>query len=121
LSYDLAWAYYSLGRVAEAENTMQAAPTQAPSFPKAQEVKSFLAMLAAAKDPDQAVQMAAQCDKTPISDPNYVPALVVSALAQEKSGNFKQAAQIYDQVLQRYPLFSPATLKLAILYFERLA
>jgi tetratricopeptide (TPR) repeat protein len=65
--------------------------------------------------------MAAQCDKTPSSDPNYVPALVVLALAQEKSGNFKQAAQIYDQVLQRYPLFSPATLKLAILYFERLA
>jgi tetratricopeptide (TPR) repeat protein len=119
IAYDLAWAYYTLGRVADAQNTMQSA-AQASSFPKAEDARGFLAAVAAAGDPARVNQMGPEVQKMLGADPNYLPALMLSALIQEEQGNFKQAAQIYDQILGRYKFFTPATRNLGLLYFAHL-
>jgi tetratricopeptide (TPR) repeat protein len=120
VSYDLAWALYSLGRVQEAQTKMQLAAKAEPSFPKTEEANRFLAAVAAGSDPSKASQFAAEAQKILRTDPNYVPALMVTALTQEGQGKYDGAAQSYNQVLARYPLFVPATRNLGLLYFAHL-
>jgi tetratricopeptide (TPR) repeat protein len=118
VSYDLAWAYYALGRVSEAEAAMQAAA--GTPFSRSEEARRFLAMVPMAESPAITATAAAEAESTLKADPTYAPALMVSGLDQEKRGNYKQAAQCYEKVLGRFPLFAPATRNLAILCFERL-
>jgi Flp pilus assembly protein TadD len=51
-------------------------------------------------------------------DPDYVPALMVLALAQEQQRNRKGAVPYYETIRTLFPLFAPATKNLAILYFD---
>jgi len=117
--YDLAWAYYSLGRVTEAKAAMQT-PALAPTFTGASEAKRFLAMVAASDNATPPEQTIADLEKTLVAEPAYVPALFLSALINEQHGKFKEAAPLYDRILARYPLFAPATRNLALLYAEHL-
>jgi tetratricopeptide (TPR) repeat protein len=116
VSYDLAWAYYSLGRVADAQSAMQ----KATAAPFSDDAKRFLTMVAAAKGQTITSSAAAEAATILKADPNYVPALMVSAMDQESRGNYQQAGACYDKALARFPLFAPATRDLAILCFERL-
>jgi tetratricopeptide (TPR) repeat protein len=118
VSYDLAWTYYALGRVSEAEATMQAAA--GTPFSRSEEAGRFLAMVPVAESPAITATAAAEAESALKADPTYVPALMVSGLDQKNRGNYKQAAQCYEKVLARFPLFAPATRNLAILCFERL-
>jgi tetratricopeptide (TPR) repeat protein len=118
VSYDLAWAYYALGRVSEAEAAMKAAA--GTPFSRSEEARRFLAMVPMAETPAITAAAAAEAERTLKADPTYAPALMVSGLDQEKRGNYRQAAQCYEKVLARFPLFTPATKNLAILCFERL-
>jgi tetratricopeptide (TPR) repeat protein len=120
LLYDLAWSRYSLGRVAEAQAAMQGPAQAGAAFARAEEAKRFLTTVAASENPAQAQQMAPQVQKLLSADPTYVPALMVSAIVQEQRGNYKEAALFYDRILDRYPLFAPATRNLAFLCCERL-
>ncbi len=120
VAYDLAWSRYSLGRVTQAEDAMTLAAKASPALPQAQDAQRFLALTAAAKDPALAAQAAAQAQQVLAAEPGYVPALMVSALAQEHQGNYKTAAQFYDRILARYPDFAPASRNLAILCFTHL-
>jgi tetratricopeptide (TPR) repeat protein len=117
--YDLAWAFYSLGRVAEAETAMQR-PALAASFASAVEAKRFLAMTAASRNPAQPGQAASDLQKTLAAEPDYVPALYLAATVNEQQSKYKEAAALCDRILTRYPLFAPATRNLALLYAEHL-
>jgi tetratricopeptide (TPR) repeat protein len=118
--YDLAWSQYALGHVTEATNAMQRAIAFGREFTNAQSAKQFLAMTAAAQDPAQAESLAAEAERILGANPAYVPALMVCAPVAERRGDFKQAAQLYERVLARFPLFAPATRNLAILSFAQL-
>jgi exosortase/archaeosortase family protein len=117
--YDLAWAYYGLGRVAEAKAAMQT-PARAPAFPNASEANRFLAMTSASTNLAQTPQAIASLQKALAADPAYVPALFLSALLNERQAKYQEAAELYDRVLARYPLFAPATRNLALLCAEHL-
>jgi tetratricopeptide (TPR) repeat protein len=118
IAFDLAWSYYGVGRVADAKPLMQKIADS--SFPKADEAKRFLAAVAAAEDPAQAAAFAGEAQKLLSADPGYVPALMVLASDQEAQGNYQQASEKYNQVLSRFPLFTPATRNLGLLYFAHL-
>jgi tetratricopeptide (TPR) repeat protein len=120
LLYDLGCSRYSLGNVTEAVAAMQLPAQAGPQYSKAAEAKRFLSMVAAADNPDQARQLAGQAQEILAVDPNYVPALMLSARLKEQQGNYKEAAELYDRILSRYPSFTPATRNLAILCFEHL-
>jgi len=111
--YNLAWAYYSLGRVDEAQRTMQ---TAAAALTGAQQsdAKQFLTFVAAANDSAQAAALPATQILSTNAD--YVPALMVAAVQAEKQGKLDDAAGFYSKALAKYPAFLPAVRSLVIIY-----
>jgi Flp pilus assembly protein TadD len=118
--YDLGLSYYSLGRVAEAEASMQSALKLDDTFAQADAAKHFLSMMALTKNPDKARAAAAEIQNTLKSAPHYVPALMVSAIICEQENRIKEAKETYEAILARTPLFVPAAKRLATLYAENL-
>jgi tetratricopeptide (TPR) repeat protein len=114
LFYHLALAYYAMGRTTNADAAMDKAVRQGDSPSNLDQAKQFLAMRAAAKDPAQA--SSAQVQQILAKEPNYVPALMVSALLAERRGETNEAQKTWQKVLVIYPLFAPAMRQLAILY-----
>lgn len=110
--YHLAWAYYSLGRVDEAQRAMQGVASSLTGA-QADDAKQFLAFVAAAKDPAQATALPA----TQILNTNadYVPAMIVAGLQAEKQSKPDDAAKLYSKALAKYPAFAPAARNLVIL------
>jgi tetratricopeptide (TPR) repeat protein len=118
LFYHLALAYYAMGKTTDADEAMQKAVQQGDSPSNLVQAKQFQAMRAAVKDPAKAQASSAQVEQILAKDPNYVPALMVSALQAERKPARDEAVQTYKKVLTIYPLFVPATRQLAILYSQ---
>jgi len=111
--HDLAWAAYSLGKVAEARQTMQSVLSSGPSSPQSTDAKTFLSMTALSADGNGVASSEAEIDSALSTDPNYVPALAARAAIQAKRGDSAGAEATYRQVLQRFPDFAPAQRDLA--------
>jgi len=115
LLHNLAWAYFSVGNLAEARASMQSALQTGAPFDKLNDAKQFLDMMAVCSDPAQA-QAAARVQPVLRADTNYAPALMAWGLVQQQQGQGKEAEQCYEKVLAAYPLFAPAVRQLSILY-----
>jgi tetratricopeptide (TPR) repeat protein len=115
VTYDLAWADYTVGRVADAQSLMQNVANLGASFAKAEDAKRFLETVAASLNPAEAAKFSGEAQKILGSDPNYLPALMVSAISQEGQGNYKAAGDFYNKILARYSLFVPAVRNLGLL------
>ena len=118
LLYDLAWALYSTGQDAEAGAAMHDALLANPGFGHAAEATQFLDLLAWSDDPAKAAAAVEKIQQVLKTDPSNVPALMASASAAEHRGDFSAANETLEQVLQRYPDFSPAIRTLAGHYSE---
>jgi Flp pilus assembly protein TadD len=119
LRYDLALAYYSVGRVSDAQQALSAARSITGAFTKRNEADQFAAMLEAGGNPALAKTAAGEAAKILAVDPGYVPALMVSGLAKEQEGDTAGAGTVYEKILARDPLFAPATRQLALIYAGR--
>lgn len=139
LLFDAAEALYSVGKVTEAEelarealspsnpikvpglslNSSAAAadplltPPARPTFARAEKAKQFLAMLALVSTPTAKVPPAVE--ESLKADPDYVPALMALGASQEAKPDVASARQTYEKVLARFPDFSPAKLRIAVL------
>ena len=116
--HDFAWAAYSLGKVAEARQTMQSALSSASSSPQNADAKRFLVMTGLTTSEDDATASQAEINSALAADPNYVPAVVARAAVQVKRGDTAGAEASYRQVLQRFPDFAPAQRDLAVLLVD---
>ena len=105
-------AAYAMGQVADAQAAAGMALQTDAKFAGAAEAKMFLSLTALTANTPSAETMAQAVLKT---NPDYVPALMVLALLDEKKGDFTLANQIYMKVLALYPNFAPAQRNLAIL------
>lgn len=113
-----AWAAYSLGRVGEAQQTMQHIVDSAPNSLQASGARTFLAAVAwDAEDTDPSAHEG-EIKELLAKDPKYVPALVAQASITQRRGDAKGAADIYTAVLQRFPDFAVAEKRLASIYAE---
>src|SRR5439155_2117753 len=112
----LAWAQYSVGRVDEAESSMQKAVQSGKPLNESDDAKKFLAMVAASKDMSQAKAAASQVQQILGTDAGYPPALVVSGMLKEAKGDSRAACLDYERVLSRFPDFAPGRKRLALLY-----
>jgi tetratricopeptide (TPR) repeat protein len=115
LLHDLAWACFSLGQVAEAQDSMQRALRTGVPFDNLNDARQFLDMLAVVSNPAQA-QAAARVQQVLQANPNYAPALMAWGLIQEQQGQGKAAEQSYEKVVAAYPDFVPAVRRLSFLY-----
>ena len=116
IAHDLAWAAYSLGKVAEAKEDMKRVADHASGSPEALDAKSFLAMSELAENAQpqpSAEQEAAALLRT---NPQYVPAEMVQAKVAAAGGDGAKAAAIYENILSRWPDFTPAQTAVAMLY-----
>src|SRR5207248_3823463 len=82
--YDLAWAAYSLGKVAEARQTMQRVLSSEPKPPQTADVKTFLSTTASSASENEISASESEIDSALVADPNYVPALAARAAIQAK-------------------------------------
>src|SRR2546430_6848996 len=111
--HDLAWAAYSLGKVAEARQTMESVLSSGPNSPQSADAKTFLSMTALGADGNDMSASQAEINSALTADPNYVPALAARAALQAKRGDSVGAEATYRQALQRFPDFAPSQRELA--------
>jgi pentatricopeptide repeat protein len=115
---DFARSAYSLGRLPDAEDALGRAARADPAYAQASGVRAFVEMVAAGKSVTAAQAAAGRIQETLNREPNDVPALMAAGLIYESRAQFKDAQQVYERALARYPLFTPATARLAIAYGE---
>jgi tetratricopeptide (TPR) repeat protein len=118
-SYDLGWAYYRVGRVANAESAMRKAAQAGgagSTLAEQRDAEQFLGLVRLAREPEKA--NADEVGRLLKADPGYVPALMVSAGLMEQRQDFQGAAQAYREALRKYPTFTPAARGLAIVCAE---
>ncbi|MGD0812253.1 MAG: tetratricopeptide repeat protein [Verrucomicrobiota bacterium] len=118
LLYDLAWAYYAVGRVPEAHTAMQKALQSGVGFAESDAAKRFVALTDALGSAGGVQAAAGQARRILQAEAKYVPALMVSGAAQESGGDLKGARESYGQALEVFPQFAPAARQLAILDAE---
>ena len=116
---DLAEASYSMGRVADAQTAMSDALGKSPEPALAAKAREFLAMHALAGNAMQAGAAVAKIDAALAANPSDVPALMAKGLIAEEKRDTDAAKKIYLRALERFPEFSPAKKRLAIIYAAR--
>ncbi len=112
---DLAWAYYSVGRVADSMTVMQKAIQYGATSADMGDPKRFVTMAAAFADSAKAGALADDAKQALQADAAYVPALMIAAANQQHAGDFKGAQQSYGKALDVYPTFTPAQRELTLL------
>jgi tetratricopeptide (TPR) repeat protein len=119
--YDLAWAYLAMGALTNAYTTMQTVVQTLKTGTGVQPAHQFVRLVEALIQPNTAPAAAAEVRQVLQADPTHLPALAVSGLLHEQQNNFKAAQQVYEFILARYPNFTPANLRLALLFAGPLA
>jgi tetratricopeptide (TPR) repeat protein len=115
---DYAWSVYSLGRISEARRIMQRVLEVHPDPGQSGDAKSFLAMTALEQNPERLAKSEPEIQKTLVTNPSYVPALMAQADLEVQRSDTKSAAATFNDVLRRYPDFAPVQKRLASLYLE---
>jgi tetratricopeptide (TPR) repeat protein len=113
--YDYAWSLYSIGHVAEAQQTLQHALKLSLPFTNADQARRFLSLTELPNNLAAAEQSASTIQAVLKSDPAHVPALMVLGALQTHQGNSKAARETYQKVLGHYPQFNPALKALVVL------
>jgi tetratricopeptide (TPR) repeat protein len=119
LLHNYAWAAYSMGKVGDAQQTMQSVLKIAPDSPQAGDAKSFLSLTAIDQNPQELTAAEPDVQKTLKTNPNYLPALVAQADLQMQRGDLKAATNSYADIVRRWPDFAPGQKRLASLYAEK--
>jgi tetratricopeptide (TPR) repeat protein len=114
--HDFGWAAYSVGKVGEAERTMEEALGANPEAATAKEIQSFLAMVKVERDKASLAGAEPEIQRLLKADPTYAPALMALAALQSHRGNTQDAIGTYEGLLKRLPDFAPAQKKLSALY-----
>ena len=120
LLFLLAQAYFSIGQIDQAQGTAQRASRIGGRFAGEPELKSFLALVAAYKNPEGRLIAEKTAQGVLKTKPDHLPALMVSGLIQQERGNFKQAKETYETIAKNYPSFAPGKKQLAELYSDHL-
>jgi tetratricopeptide (TPR) repeat protein len=116
--YDLALAYYSVGRAHDAKEAMESALRVNPSFSSAEAARKFLFLLDLLERPGDYQLAESQANAVLKDEPENLPALFLGAIAEEELGRLDEARHAYESLLARYQLFALAQKRLSILYFE---
>jgi tetratricopeptide (TPR) repeat protein len=118
IAYELGWAAYSIGNLAEAERAMRLGLEKGLPAVRGADARRFLMLTGqvsgAKRLPDRIAEAEAQQVLRQESD--YVPALLVLARLQQQRGQNTEAVETYIRVLNRFPDFAVGQKELAKLY-----
>jgi tetratricopeptide (TPR) repeat protein len=116
IAHAFAWAAYSVGRENEALEAMKGAASS-PDAPIAADAQRFVQLAGAARSENVDAATVTAATEAVATDPQYVPAIMVQALAAQAKGD-PAAAALFSRVLARFPDFAPAEKHLAAIYAE---
>ncbi len=114
--FDLALAFYSNGRIADSELTMNKALAANPNLPRAEAARRFLTMSTLYVNPAKARQEWALIQETLKTEPDSLPALMAVGVLHEQAGKTAEAKQTYERIVAISPQFSPGVRQLAMIY-----
>ena len=117
--HDFAWAAYSLGHLAEAQEAMRRVSSVAAGSSQGDDAKRFLTLTLLDQANADPTPAEAEISKVLATEPQYVPALMGRAAIQLKRGDRTAAAATYTDVLRQFPDFAPAEKRLAAIYAEQ--
>src|ERR1043166_7271684 len=106
--YDLALAYYSVGRVSDAEAAMRSAVDAHGSFSRINEAAQFLDLVPISANPAKVLAAEPRAQEILKTDSNSVPGLMIIGLCADRRNNPQIARQTYEHILSLYPDFLPA-------------
>ncbi|HSU55328.1 MAG TPA: tetratricopeptide repeat protein [Candidatus Dormibacteraeota bacterium] len=112
--YDLAWASYTIGHIEDAVATMDKVLQLGPPPGKASEAKlfaEFASVPLTTSSPSRERVTAVLKEH-----PRYLPALMASAIIDERAGRNAEAKAAYQKISEDNPLFTPAVRRLALLW-----
>ena len=107
-----------MGKVNEARDLMQKVAAAGGNTPEIAEAKKFLAFTAVDQDRKQLVVAEGEVQKELAANGDYVPALMAQAALYTQHGQAKQAIEIYNRILRRFPDLAPAQKHLSALYAQ---
>ena len=116
--YTLGWSAYAMGKVNEARDLMQKVAAAGGNTAEIADAKKFLAFTALDQDPKQVAAAEGEVQKELAANGDYVPALMAQAALYTQHGQAKQAIEIYNGILRRFPDLAPAQKHLALLYAQ---
>jgi len=116
--YTLGWSAYAIGKVNEARDLMQKVAAAGGNTAEISDAKKFLVFTALDEGPKQLVAAEGEVQKELAANGDYVPALMAQAALYTQHGQAKQAIQIYNGILRRFPDLAPAQKHLALLYAQ---
>ena len=120
VQFDAALASYAVGDVAGASGALRKVLTLHPPAALGEQVNQLLDLLGLAGKPAEAPTSAPRIEALLKQQPDYVPALMVSGVIQESQKDFTGARTTYERILKLFPLFTPATKSLALVYAHHL-
>lgn len=112
--FDLGQAFYSEGKISDAQLFAQRAIHSDPDFNRADDARRFLELTDLANNVPRA--SVSQINHILTDSPAYVPALMVKGAICAQKSDIAAACETYRQVLNIYPDFAPAKRDLAVLY-----
>ena len=120
VSYDLAEAFYGLGQFANAQTAVQNAlrASSAANFSRAEDARRLLDFITLSSSPSQALTAISRVEQALKTNPDYVPALMVSAAISEQNNQTAAACQTYEKILAHCPDLAPANKRFALLSAE---
>lgn len=111
VSFDLALAYFSVGRLVDSKSVLDLGVTGTPLANRS-DVRGFQTMLALQMDLQNTVNARQIAEEALRADPADVPARMVLGLTAEKVQDYRLAGESYEAVLKVYPEFTPAMKRL---------
>lgn len=119
VTFDLAQAQYSVGRITEAEASLKQS-LASQNLANRESAQRMAAMIAATKSPALLQAALPEARSILAAEPNHIPALMVTALALEQQKDFRGAVQVYEKILAQNAVFATATRNLAIVHADQL-
>jgi tetratricopeptide (TPR) repeat protein len=116
LQHDLAWAYFSLGKISNAENCMRSALQGIPALTNTASAQRFVSLCSLSTNLGRVKESAGQVQEILKAEPDYGPALMVAGIFYQNRGDLSAARLTWEKLLARYPLFAPANKYLAAIY-----
>ncbi|MBC8096680.1 MAG: tetratricopeptide repeat protein, partial [Akkermansiaceae bacterium] len=113
--YDLGFALYTLGRLAEAQENVGRSLQLSPAPAQATISKQFLALTDATNSLNPDKVLVDQARTILSSDTNFLPAIMIISAAQTQAGEFETARRTYTRLVSQYPKFTPALRALVLL------
>jgi Flp pilus assembly protein TadD len=115
LQHALAWALYANGNINGSLEAMRASTQAADSAPFKPDARRFIQFVQAFSDPTQLAALKSELAQTLKAEPEYVPALMLSAKTSQSAGGADTATKLFNQVIAKYPNFTPAAREIAII------